>query len=431
MRRPARAVLTRRARVGGIDDRASASARARVQRTTSGGASRPRLGMSRRDAAGGAVDRRAGASGVIRPVRRRRGSGSSRQLAGVSGATATVANRLDRCSKRDRASRDGTMARRRHARCEPGDAGSPSSCCHHAVTICRYAARRAGAGAASRARSSRTRGPARRCRAATFGRRPHLLPHAAGRRRAARPSASRTPGIDGERHARAGIERLHASRHRVEDRVRQRRHRNASPSRVQPARIGRAGAARSVVRRFIATPRQRPRCRAAELDRVARRRSSRCAGAAIGVAGSACEQRVAVDAELRGRAARRAMAERARAAAPNSARAARMSRSVRSPSVARQSGRRHRASNALRARPAVAARARAPTARAAPRSGRAWDGASRHAGSVKLGSVGSATSSSRSQPSFSSFSVWIATALALASRSGSAWNSDTQQRYTL
>ena len=47
-----------------------------------------------------------------------------------------------------------------------------------------------------------------------------------------------------------------------------------------------------------------------------------------------------------------------------------------------------------------------------------------YSGSVKVGSVGSVTASSRSQPSFSSLSVWIATALALASRSGSAWNSD-------
>ena len=44
------------------------------------------------------------------------------------------------------------------------------------------------------------------------------------------------------------------------------------------------------------------------------------------------------------------------------------------------------------------------------------------------GSCGSTTSTSRSQPSFSSLMCWIATALALASRSGSAWYSDTQQR---
>ncbi len=50
------------------------------------------------------------------------------------------------------------------------------------------------------------------------------------------------------------------------------------------------------------------------------------------------------------------------------------------------------------------------------------------AGSVKLGSDGSTTSTSRSQPSFSSLMCWIATALALASRSGSAWYSETQQR---
>ena len=50
---------------------------------------------------------------------------------------------------------------------------------------------------------------------------------------------------------------------------------------------------------------------------------------------------------------------------------------------------------------------------------------------VKLGSAGSGTLTSRSQPSFSSFRCWIATALALASRSGIAWNSETQQRYSL
>ena len=51
-----------------------------------------------------------------------------------------------------------------------------------------------------------------------------------------------------------------------------------------------------------------------------------------------------------------------------------------------------------------------------------------YSGSVKLGSAGSVTARSRSQPSFSNFSVWMATALALASSSGSDWNSDTQQR---
>ena len=39
---------------------------------------------------------------------------------------------------------------------------------------------------------------------------------------------------------------------------------------------------------------------------------------------------------------------------------------------------------------------------------------------VKVGSVGSVTETSRSQPSFSSLMCWIATAFALASRSGSA-----------
>ena len=54
-----------------------------------------------------------------------------------------------------------------------------------------------------------------------------------------------------------------------------------------------------------------------------------------------------------------------------------------------------------------------------------------HAGSVKLGSLGSGTSRSRSQPSFSSLMCWIAIAFALASRSGTAWNSETQQRKIL
>ena len=53
------------------------------------------------------------------------------------------------------------------------------------------------------------------------------------------------------------------------------------------------------------------------------------------------------------------------------------------------------------------------------------------AGTVKDGSVGSVTFSSRSQPSFSSLMCWIATAFAFASRSGIAWYSETQQRYTL
>src|SRR5439155_6708671 len=48
-----------------------------------------------------------------------------------------------------------------------------------------------------------------------------------------------------------------------------------------------------------------------------------------------------------------------------------------------------------------------------------------------VGSTGSVTSVSRSQPSFSSLMCWIATAFAFASRSGSAWYSDTQQRKTL
>ena len=45
-----------------------------------------------------------------------------------------------------------------------------------------------------------------------------------------------------------------------------------------------------------------------------------------------------------------------------------------------------------------------------------------------VGSSGGTKSTSRSQPSFSSLIVWIAMALALASRSGSAWYSETQQR---
>src|ERR1051326_6656529 len=47
-----------------------------------------------------------------------------------------------------------------------------------------------------------------------------------------------------------------------------------------------------------------------------------------------------------------------------------------------------------------------------------------YCGSVKLGSPGSVTCSSRCHPSFSSLMDWMATALALASRSGCAWNSD-------
>ena len=53
------------------------------------------------------------------------------------------------------------------------------------------------------------------------------------------------------------------------------------------------------------------------------------------------------------------------------------------------------------------------------------------AGTVKLGSAGSGTPTSRSQPSFSSLRCWIATAFAFASRSGIAWYSETQQRYSL
>ena len=52
------------------------------------------------------------------------------------------------------------------------------------------------------------------------------------------------------------------------------------------------------------------------------------------------------------------------------------------------------------------------------------------AGSVNEGSGCSVDRVSRIQPSFSSLMCWMATALALASRSGSAWYSDTQQRYT-
>ena len=47
------------------------------------------------------------------------------------------------------------------------------------------------------------------------------------------------------------------------------------------------------------------------------------------------------------------------------------------------------------------------------------------------GSTGSWKSVSRSQPSFSTFTCWIAIALAFASRSGIAWYSDTQQRKIL
>ena len=50
------------------------------------------------------------------------------------------------------------------------------------------------------------------------------------------------------------------------------------------------------------------------------------------------------------------------------------------------------------------------------------------AGSVKVGSLGSRTSTSRSQPSFSSLSVWMATALAFASISETVWKSDGQHR---
>lgn len=49
-------------------------------------------------------------------------------------------------------------------------------------------------------------------------------------------------------------------------------------------------------------------------------------------------------------------------------------------------------------------------------------------GAEKLGSTGSVTSRSRSQPSFCSVMDSIATPLALASSSGKAWYSDTQQR---
>jgi len=46
-------------------------------------------------------------------------------------------------------------------------------------------------------------------------------------------------------------------------------------------------------------------------------------------------------------------------------------------------------------------------------------------------SLSSVTEVSRTQPSFSSLIVLIITAFALASSCGSAWYSDTQQRYTL
>ena len=51
-------------------------------------------------------------------------------------------------------------------------------------------------------------------------------------------------------------------------------------------------------------------------------------------------------------------------------------------------------------------------------------------GSIGYFSVGSARVRSRSQPSFSILMCSIAMALPPASRSGSAWNSDTQQRWT-
>ncbi len=47
---------------------------------------------------------------------------------------------------------------------------------------------------------------------------------------------------------------------------------------------------------------------------------------------------------------------------------------------------------------------------------------------LSVGSFGSVTLVSRSKPSFSSLMCSIAMALALASRSGSAWYSETQQR---
>src|SRR5579864_5724790 len=58
-------------------------------------------------------------------------------------------------------------------------------------------------------------------------------------------------------------------------------------------------------------------------------------------------------------------------------------------------------------------------------------GGSYAGGSLKLGSASALKSVSRSQPSFSSLMCWMAMALALASRSGSAWYSDTQQRKAL
>ena len=84
-------------------------------------------------------------------------------------------------------------------------------------------------------------------------------------------------------------------------------------------------------------------------------------------------------------------------------------------------------------RPLDRGRGRRPRSQASSRS-RSVERAHRPASSrqvdglVKVGSVGSVTSWSRSQPSFSSLMCWIATALALASRSGSAWYSETQQR---
>ena len=52
----------------------------------------------------------------------------------------------------------------------------------------------------------------------------------------------------------------------------------------------------------------------------------------------------------------------------------------------------------------------------------------RQAGPLKVGSVGSTTLTSRSQPSFSSRMCWIEIAFAFASKSATGWYSETQHR---
>src|SRR5262249_33324924 len=95
------------------------------------------------------------------------------------------------------------------------------------------------------------------------------------------------------------------------------------------------------------------------------------------------------------------------------------------PGLARRPRRGH-GQDRERARHRVLARARLPDAQDV-RGGQCGHGAQLE----RLRSAGSGTSTSRSQPSFSSLMCWMATALAFESRSGSAWYSETQQRYTL